>query len=57
MGDEVGVGVGNSANDLFEEEASFFFWDIIILYIIIEFSSLSQFHNDEDIIGSVEHFV
>lgn len=57
MGDKVGVGVGNSANDLFEEEASFFFWDIIILYIIIEFSSLSQFHNDEDIIGSVEHFV
>jgi hypothetical protein len=40
VGDEVMVGVGNSSDDLPEEEASISFADLVILYVVIEFSSL-----------------
>ena len=44
-------------DDLPEEELRLFFGDIIILYVIVEFSSIREFHDDEDIIGSIEHLV
>jgi len=57
MCDEVGVGVGNSADDLFEEEPGVLLRDIIILYIVVEFAALGELHNHEDVVGRVQHLV
>lgn len=57
MGDEVGMSVGYSVDNLFEEEPRVLLGDVVILYIVIEFAALCEFHDDEDIVGGVEYFV
>jgi hypothetical protein len=49
--------ISYSADDLFEKEFGFLFREDIIMYIIIELSSLCVLHDDEDIIGGIEYFV
>lgn len=53
MGDEVGVGIGDSADDLFEEEAGLILANIIVLDIIVEFATFCVFHDDKDVVGGV----
>lgn len=47
----------NPTDNLPEEELRLFFWDIIILYIIVELSSIRELHDDEDIISRIKHLV
>jgi len=54
---EIVVSEGNSTNNLFEKEASVLLGDFIILYIIIELSSLRKFHDDKDIFSGVKYFI
>lgn len=47
----------HSTDDLPEKKLGLIFRDIIILDVIVEFSSICEFHDDEDIIGSIEDLV
>ena len=51
------MGITDSSYDLFEEESRIFLTYLIILDVIIELSSLSQFHDHEDIIAGVKNFI
>lgn len=33
------------------------FMDIVLFYVLIQFASLGQLHNYEDVASSVEHFI
>lgn len=44
-------------NDLFEELFDFLFSEIIVLYIVVKFTPLCHFHNDENISSCVEYFI
>lgn len=57
VSDKIGVGVGDTVDDLFEEETGIFLVDIVVLDVVVEFSPLCEFHDDEDVVGGVEHFV
>lgn len=57
MGDEVGMGVGHSTDDLLEKEAGILFSDVVVLDIVVELATLCEFHDDEDVVGGVEYFV
>jgi hypothetical protein len=49
--------VGYSTDNLFKKEPSVLFRNIIVLYKVIKLSPLCKFHNYEDIVGRIEHFV
>jgi len=57
MRDEVAVGVTNTTNYLFEKKPSFILRDVIILNVIVKFSTLCKFHDDEDVIGCIKDFI
>lgn len=57
VGDKVGVCVGHSADDLFEEEAGVFLADVIVLDVVVELAAFCVFHDDEDVVGGVEHLI
>lgn len=57
MGDEVEMRVAHPADDLPEEEARLLLADVVILDVVVQFSSVGQFHDHEDVVGGVEHLV
>lgn len=57
MSNEVEMRIANSADDLSEEKASFIFGNIVVLDVVIEFAPFGQLHDDEDVVGGVEHFI
>lgn len=57
MGNEVVVGVWDSADDLFEKETGVFFTDFVILNVVVELSAFCEFHDDENVVAGVEDFI
>ncbi len=57
VGDEVGVGICDSADDLFEEEAGLVLADVIVLDVIVKFATFCVFHYHKDVVGRVQYFV
>lgn len=57
MGDEIEVGVFDCFDDLSEEDFGLLFSELILIDVLIEFSSFSHFHDDEDICGCVEDVI
>jgi len=57
MRNMIAMDVLNSIDDLLEIKSSLVFRDLLILHILVELSITRKFHNDKNIIGSVQHFV
>jgi hypothetical protein len=57
VGDEIEMSILHPTDDLPEEELGLVFRDIIILYVVVEFAAVCEFHDDEDVIGSIEYFI
>lgn len=57
MRDEVEVRVPHPADDLLEESLGLLLSDVIILYVIVQFPSVCQLHNHEDVVGRIQHLV
>ena len=53
MCDEVEVGIGDPADDLLEEKPGIILTDVIILNVVVQLSTLGEFHNDEDVVAGV----
>lgn len=49
--------ISYSADDLSEEHACLVLADIIILNVVVKLSSVCEFHDHEDIIGGIKHFI
>ena len=57
MGDQVVVGTVDSLQDLPENTPGFLLRNVVVLQVLIQLSSLCEFHDDIDIRGGVEYFV
>lgn len=57
MRNEIVMDVLYARDDLFEVEFGLVLVNIVILYEVIEFSIAGQLHDNEDIVGRVQHFV
>lgn len=57
MCDEVEVGIGDPADDLLEEKSGIVLTNIVILNVVVQLSTLGEFHNDEDVVAGVQNFV
>lgn len=57
MCDEVEVRIPHPADDLLEESLGLLLSDVVILYVIVQFPSVCKLHNDEDVVGGVQHLV
>jgi hypothetical protein len=51
------MSVSHATDYLPKEKPCFVFADIIILYVIVQFSSICEFHDDKDVVGGVEYFI
>lgn len=57
MCNQIVMCVGYSTDNLFKKEPSILFGNIVVLDIVIELTSFCKFHNDEDVVGRIQHFV
>lgn len=57
MCDEIEMRVPDTTDDLPEEKSGLFLGDIVILYVIVKFSAVCQFHDDEDVVGGIEYLI
>ena len=57
MRDKVSVRISNSADNLLEKEAGILLGDVVILYVVIEFSALGKFHDNKDVVGGIQYFI
>jgi len=49
--------VPDATDDLPEEKSGLLLADIVILYVIVQFAAVCQFHDDEDVVGGIEYLV
>ena len=54
MRDKVSVRISNSADNLLEKEAGILLGDVVILYVVVEFSTLGKFHDNKDVVGGIQ---
>lgn len=57
MRDEVEVRIPHSADDLLEECLGLLLGDVVVLDVVVEFPSVCELHDDEDVVGGVQHLV
>ena len=57
MCNQIVMGVGYPTDNLLKEEPLILLGNVVVLDVVIEFAALREFHNHEDIVGSIKHFV
>ncbi len=57
MTDKILMDILNATDDLPEVELRLLFSDLIVLYEVVQLTLGGEFHDDEDVVGGVEHFV
>ena len=49
--------VPDATDDLPEEKSGLLLADIVILYVVVQFAAVCQFHDDEDVVGGIEYLI
>jgi hypothetical protein len=57
MRDQIAMRVIDCLDDLPKEQSHVLLGKIVMLYILVEFSTLGHFHDDEDVVGGIEHLI
>ena len=57
MRDEVEVRIPDPADDLLEEGLRLILSDVVILDVVVQFPAVCELHDDEDVVGGVQHLV